>query len=129
MCSRNRNQTSLYGQNPTESRLKSRNCFLSSVHPADFYPRYIRCNEWQHRLKTKTHRCSGNRTESLVRGHTSQWITWRCLKRLHTGVKFTNEQRKKWGYYDGNTTCDCGVSSENMMKKKTTMVTMHVHAD
>ena len=36
---------SLYGQNATESRLKSRSCFLSSVRPADFHPKVIRCNE------------------------------------------------------------------------------------
>ena len=36
---------SLYGQTPTESRLKSRSCFLSSVRPADFHPKVIRCNE------------------------------------------------------------------------------------
>ena len=37
---------SLYGQNPTASRLKSRSCFLSSIRPADFHPKVIRCNEW-----------------------------------------------------------------------------------
>ena len=35
---------SLYGQTPTESHLKSRSCFLSSVRPADFHPKVIRCN-------------------------------------------------------------------------------------
>ena len=35
---------SLYGQNPAERRLKSRNCFLRSVKPADFPPRMIRCS-------------------------------------------------------------------------------------
>ena len=65
---------SLYGQNPTESRLKSRSCFLSSVRPADFHTKVI----------TKTHSCSANLTESLARGHTSQCTTWRCLIRLRT---------------------------------------------
>ena len=32
---------SLYGQNPAERRLKSRNCFLRSVKPADFPPNVI----------------------------------------------------------------------------------------
>ena len=45
---------SLYGQKPTQSRLQSRSCFLSSVRPADFHPNVIRCNEWQHRLNTNT---------------------------------------------------------------------------
>ena len=35
---------SLYGQTPTESRLKSGRCFLSSVRPADFHPNVICCN-------------------------------------------------------------------------------------
>ena len=72
---------SLYGQTPTESRLKSRSCFLSSVRPADYHPNVIRCNEWQRRLNKKPHSCSVNLTESLARGHTSQWTTWRCLNR------------------------------------------------
>ena len=38
---------------------------------------------------------------------------WRCLNRLRTGVTCSKEQRKKWDYYEGDTTCDCGVSSEN----------------
>ena len=63
---------SLYGQNPTESRLKSRSCFCSSVRPADFHPIYaiivIHCNEWQHRLNRKTQSCSANLTESLAKG-------------------------------------------------------------
>ena len=101
---------SLCGQNPTESRLTSISCFLSSVRPAEFHPKVIHCNEWQHRLNTKTHSCSANLTESLARGHTSQWTTWRCLNRLRTGVNCSKKQRKKWGYYGGDTTCDCGVS-------------------
>ena len=104
---------SLYGQNPTESRLTSISCFLSSVCAADFHPKVIRCNEWQRRLNTKPHSCSANLTESLARGRTSQWTTWRCLNRLRTGVTCSKEQRKKWGYYEGDTTCDCGFSSEN----------------
>ena len=37
---------SLYGQNPTESCLKSRSCSLGSVRPVDFHPKVICCNEW-----------------------------------------------------------------------------------
>ena len=104
---------SLYGQSPTESRLKSRSCLLSSVRPADLHPKVICCNEWQHRRNTKTHSCSANLTESLARGHPSQWTTWRCLNRLRTGVTCSKELQKKWGHYEGDTTCICGVSSEN----------------
>ena len=64
-------------------------------------------------LKTKTHSCSANLTKRLARGHISQWTTWRCLNRLLTGVMCSKEQGKKLGYYEGDTTCDCSVSSEN----------------
>ena len=64
-------------------------------------------------LNTKTHNCSANLTQSLARGHTSQWTTWKCINILRTGVTCSKEQWKKWGFYEGDTTCDCGVSSEN----------------
>ena len=53
---------SLYGQNPAERRLESRNCFLRSVNPADFPPKVI---------------------------------------------------RQRWRYYEGDTTCECGLATEN----------------
>ena len=34
--------------------------------------------EWQHRLNTNTYSCSSNFTDSLTRGHASQWTTWIC---------------------------------------------------
>ena len=43
---------SLYGEHPAERRLKSRNCFLRCVKPAEFSPKSIRCNEWLRRLQT-----------------------------------------------------------------------------
>ena len=104
---------SLYGQNPTESCFKYRSCFIGRVRHADFHPKVIRCNEWQHRLTTQTYSCRANLTVNLARGHTSKWTAWRCLNRLRTGVTCNKEQQNKWGYYEGHITCDCGVSSEN----------------
>ena len=101
------------GQTPAESRLKSRSCFLSSVRPADFHPKVIRCNEWQYRLNTKTHGFSANIIERFAKGHTSEWTICGYINRLRTGVTCSKEQRKTYGYYEGDTTCDCGVSSEN----------------
>ena len=40
-------QPTLHGQVPAERRLK-RECFLSSVRPADFPAKVTRCSEWQH---------------------------------------------------------------------------------
>ena len=45
--------------------------------------------------------------------HNSPWLTWRSLNRLRTGYTCSKEQRKKWKYYDGDTTCVCGLATEN----------------
>ena len=87
---------SLYGQNPVERWLKSRNCILRSVTPADF-----------------PHRATANLDESLYRGFDKPWTTWRCLNRLRTGFTCSKEQRPRWRYYEGDTTCECGLATEN----------------
>ncbi len=104
---------SLFGQTPAQRRLKSRSCFLTTVQPAHFPPKVIRCSEWQRRLKNISHHGAANLHENLAVGHDSPWTTWRCLNRLRTGYTCSKEQRKKWGYYDGDTTCECGQSPEN----------------
>ena len=58
---------SLYGQNPAERRLESRNCFLRSVKPADFPPKVIRCSAWLRRLQAIPHRATVNIDESLAK--------------------------------------------------------------
>ena len=75
---------SLYGQNPAERRLKSRNCFLRSVNPADFPPKVVRCSAWLRRLQAIPHRATVNIDESLAKGFDRPWTTWRCLNRLRT---------------------------------------------
>ena len=87
---------SLHGQIPAERRLKSRNCFLHSVKPANFPPKVIRCSESLRRTNKTPHRTSVNLDESLARGHESPWTTWRCLNRLHIGYTCSKEQRNKW---------------------------------
>ena len=102
---------SLHGQVPAERRLKGE-CFLSSVRPADFPAKVIRCSEWQHRQNLSPHNCAVNLDESLAKGHTSPWAAWRCLNRLRTGVACSKEQRKRWKYFNGDTTCECGQAPE-----------------
>ena len=69
---------SLYGQNPAERRLKSRNCFLRSVKPADFPPKVILCSAWLMRLQKIPHRATVNLDESLAKEFDRPWMTWRC---------------------------------------------------
>ena len=35
------------------------------------------------------------------------------MNRLRTGYTCSKEQRKKWGYFNGDTTCECGLATEN----------------
>ena len=53
-----------------------------------------------------------NLYEDLATGHDSPRLNWRCLNRLRTGYTCSKEQRKKWGYFNGDTTCECGLAAE-----------------
>ena len=61
----------------------------------------------------KAHAGLVNLYEDLATGHDSPWLNWRCLNRLRTGYTCSKEQRKKWGYFNGDTTCECGLATEN----------------
>ena len=69
--------------------------------------------ELEARLREKSHFDVGLPTEDLAKCHNSPWLTWRSLNRLRTGYTCSKEQRKKWKYYDGDTTCVCGLAIEN----------------
>ena len=58
---------SLYWESPAEVRLKSRNCFLFSVKPANFPPEVISCSE---RVGQTRHAIEAlvNRNKSLDKG-------------------------------------------------------------
>ena len=102
---------SLHGQVPAERRLK-RECFLSSVRPADFPAKVIRCSEWKHRHNLAQHNSAVNLDDSLEKGHTSHWAAWRCLNMLRTGIACSKEKCKRWKYFSGDTSCECGRAPE-----------------
>ena len=104
---------SLFGHTPARRRLKSRRSFLTSVQPVHFPAKVVRVNEWKRRLEEKAHAGLVNLYEDLATGHDSPWLNWRCLNRLRTGYTCSKEQRKKWGYFNGDTTCECGLVTEN----------------
>ena len=104
---------SLYGQNPAERMLKSRNCFLRSVKPTGFPPKVIRCSAWLRRLQAIPHRATVNLDKRLAKGLYRLWTTWRCLNLLRTGFTCSKDQRPRWRYYEGDTTCECALATEN----------------
>ena len=65
------------------------------------------------RMEEKAHAGLVNLYEDLATGHDSPWLDWRCLNRLRTGYTCSKEQRKTWGYFNGDTTCECGLTTEN----------------
>ena len=102
-----------FGHTPARRRLKSRRSFLTSVQPVHFPAKVVRVNEWKRRLEEKAHAGLVNLYEDLATGHDSPWLNWRCLNRLRTGYTCSKEQRKKWGYFNWDTTCECGLATEN----------------
>ena len=104
---------SLFEHTPARRRLKSRRSFLTSVQPVHFPAKVVPVNEWKRRLEEKAHAGVVNLYEDLATGHDSPWLNWRCLNRLRTGYTCSKEQRKKWGYFNGDTTCECGLATEN----------------
>ena len=51
--------------------------------------------------------------EESAKGYDSPWLTWRCINRRRTWYTSSIEQRKKWGYFNGDTTCACGMDTQN----------------
>ena len=90
---------SLFGHIPARIRLKSRKDFMTSVKPSYFPAKVVRCNEWQ-----RTRLGMVNLNEEPAKGYDSPWLTCRCT--------CSKEQRKKWGYFNGDT-CACGLDEEN----------------
>ena len=117
MCKSGENQTgrerethSLLGHTPARIRLKSRRSFLTSVQPVHFPAKVVGVNKWERRLEEKTHAGLVNMYEDLVTGNYSPWLN---LNRLRTGYTCSQEQSKKWEYFNGDTTCECGLAAES----------------
>ena len=113
---------------PAERRLKSRNCCLHSVKPANFPHKVIKCSEWLRRTNKRAHRTSVKLDESLARGHDSPWTTWRCLNRLRTGYTCSKEQRKKWQYFEMETQHVYAVLRQKISRTCCNAPFLHDHA-
>ena len=104
---------SLLGHTPARSRLKSRWSFLTSVQQVHFPAKVVRVSEWKRRLEEKAHAGLVNLYEDLATGQDSPWLNWKSMNRLRTGYTCSKEQRKKWGYFNADTTCECGKAAES----------------
>lgn len=97
----------LYGHELHPRRLKSRKSFLRTSKQLKTTPENARLQLW----KTTTYLPPGWKrfSETLPPGYEEDWMTWKSLNRLRSGVGRSKVNLARWGYTDqGNIQCDCG---------------------
>ena len=86
----------LFHHQPVASRLKSRKSFMRTVTPLDSSAISSRLRLWKDSLT------------DVPAGE--DWLCWRALNRLRTGVGRAKTVMRRWGYLDDaqSVDCDCG---------------------
>ena len=102
----------LFNHQPAASRLKSRKSFMRTVRPLDSSPSNTRLQMWNTKLTdvpTST-KMGLEAAETLPAGSDQEWLCWRSLNRLRTGVGRAKTTMRRWGYIDDtqSVNCDCG---------------------
>ena len=107
-----RRQTQLFHHQPAASRLKSRKSFMRTVTPLDSSASSSRLRLWKDSLTDvpASIKMGLKVAESLPAGSEEDWLCWRALNRLRTGVGRAKTVMRKWGYLDDaqSVDCDCG---------------------
>ena len=102
----------LFHHRPAASRLKSWKSFMRTVTPVDSSASSSRLRLWKDSLTDVP--ASVNMglevAESLPAGSGEDWLCWRSLNRLRTGVGRAKTVIRRWGYLDDaqSVDCDCG---------------------
>ena len=98
----------LFHHQPAASRLKSRKSFMRTVTPLD-------SSASSSRLRLLKDVPSSVKmglevAESLLAGSGEDWLCWRALNLLRTGVGRAKTVMRGWGYLDDaqSVDCDCG---------------------
>ena len=94
------------------SRLKSRKSFMRTVTPLDSSASNIRLRLWKDSPTDvpASVKMGLEVAESLPAGSGEDWLCWRTLNRLRTGVGRAKTVMRRWGYLDDaqSVDCDCG---------------------
>ena len=102
----------LFHHQPAASRLKSRKSFMRTVTPLDSSASSCRLRLWKDsRTDVPASVKMGLEVaESLPAGSGEDWLCWRALNRLRTGVGRAKTVMRRWGYLDDaqSVDCDCG---------------------
>ena len=97
---------------PAQKRSKSKKSFLHSVQPLTEPPHVARCRLWEKRRYGNHHhgKLHPPTKEQLPLGFIQDWVTWKPLYRLRTGIGRSKVHMQKWDYTeDKNVNCDCGT--------------------
>ena len=102
----------LFHHKPAASRLKSRKSFMHTVTPLDSSASSSRLRLWKDSLTDvpTSVKMGLNVAESLPARSGEDWLCWRALNRLRTGVGRAKTVMRRWGYLDDvqSVDCDCG---------------------
>ena len=102
----------LFHHRPAASRLKSRKSFMRGVTPLDSSASSSRLQLWKDSLTDvpSSVKMGLEVAESLPTGSGEDWLCWRALNRLSTGVGRAKTVMRRWGYLDYAhlLDCDCG---------------------
>ena len=102
----------LFHHQPAASRLKSRKSFMRTVTPLDSSASSSRQQLWKDSLTDvpSSVKMGLEVAESLPAGSGEDWLCWRAINRLRTGVGHAKTMMRRWGYLDDaqSVDCDCG---------------------
>ena len=102
----------LFHHQPAASRLKSRKSFMRTVTPLDSSASSSRLQLWKDSLTDvpSSVKMGLEVAESLPAGSGEDWLCWRAITWLRTGVGRAKTTMRRWGYLDDaqSVDYDCG---------------------
>ena len=102
----------LFHHQPASNILKSRKSFMLTVMPLDSSASSSRLQPWKDSLQDVPSSVNMGLevAESLPAGSGEDWLCWRAINRLRTGMGRAKTLMRRWGYLDDaqSVDCDCG---------------------
>ena len=107
----------LFLHRPPASRLKSRKSFMRTVMPLDSSASSSRLRLWKDSLTDlpASVKMGLEVVESLPAGSGEDWLCWRALNLLRTGVGRAKTVMRRWGYLDDAQSVDYDCREQQTM--------------
>ena len=113
----------LYEYRPEHPRLKSRSSFMRTEAMSDT-PQKTRLQEWRNRCKHLEEWMTPN--EELPPEYKEEWLTWKTINRLRTGVTRCKANLRKWGVEVDSIQCECGTEQTTTHLMQLTLAKLSV---